>query len=340
MVHTSTSSSTMNGYGRFSKGYRINISGGYGNIQATLELYTSETATKPTDTLNVAYRAIDYSVSYTGYSNTSDVYRTKIIIQDEAGNVVEFVISLKDLSVISKTELEGECENLTAENNIAYINTYGFGKYTCAKCNKVVYKDCAGNILEVADLVLSSDGTSVMSCNNVDTAELLIIPDSVTSFADDKLFVYCDSLQYVWIGKNINKLNFQGAPIKHIYIPASTTVHLYDCDNLDTVIWADGIINVDEYGIYSGCVGRTLCFSTVTSIVVPISISKIKEGVFWNTKLTTLYYMGSAEEWNKIDIEVEQNEGLLNATRYYYSETEPTSSGNYWHYIDGVPTIW
>ena len=332
----------MNGYGRFSKGYRINISGGYGNIQATLELYTSETATKPTDTLNVAYRAIDYSVSYTGYSNTSDVYRTKIIIQDEAGNVVEFVISLKDLSVISKTELEGECENLTAENNIAYINTYGFGKYTCAKCNKVVYKDCDGNILEVADLVLSSDGTSVMSCNNVDTAELLIIPDSVTSFADDKLFVYCDSLQYVWIGKNINKLNFQGAPIKQIYIPSSTTVSLYDCDNLDIVIWDNGVEKISCYGsTYSGTIGRNLKYSSIKSIVIPVSVTKIESGVFSNTtEFTTVFYMGTAQEWNNITIESEENTYLLEATRYYYSETEPTDSGNYWHYVDGVPTIW
>ena len=25
---------------------------------------------------------------------------------------------------------------------------------------------------------------------------------------------------------------------------------------------------------------------------------------------------------------------------YFYSEIEPTESGNYWHYVDGEPTIW
>lgn len=29
-----------------------------------------------------------------------------------------------------------------------------------------------------------------------------------------------------------------------------------------------------------------------------------------------------------------------NATVYYYSETEPTDAGDYWHYVDGVPTVW
>ncbi len=34
------------------------------------------------------------------------------------------------------------------------------------------------------------------------------------------------------------------------------------------------------------------------------------------------------------------NNKLLNATRYYYSATAPTTSGNYWHYVNGKPTPW
>lgn len=29
-----------------------------------------------------------------------------------------------------------------------------------------------------------------------------------------------------------------------------------------------------------------------------------------------------------------------NCPVYWYSESEPTSSGNYWHYVDGVVTKW
>ena len=28
------------------------------------------------------------------------------------------------------------------------------------------------------------------------------------------------------------------------------------------------------------------------------------------------------------------------ATIYYYSETQPTTEGNYWRYVDGIPTAW
>ena len=37
---------------------------------------------------------------------------------------------------------------------------------------------------------------------------------------------------------------------------------------------------------------------------------------------------------------VTENGKELQKRRYYYSETAPTDSGNYWHYVNGVPTIW
>jgi hypothetical protein len=30
----------------------------------------------------------------------------------------------------------------------------------------------------------------------------------------------------------------------------------------------------------------------------------------------------------------------VNATRYYYSETEPTEEGNFWHWVDGEVVVW
>ena len=50
--------------------------------------------------------------------------------------------------------------------------------------------------------------------------------------------------------------------------------------------------------------------------------------------------MGTEKEWNAIDIEKDGNLYLIEATRYYYSENKPAAEGNYWHYVDGVPTIW
>jgi hypothetical protein len=55
--------------------------------------------------------------------------------------------------------------------------------------------------------------------------------------------------------------------------------------------------------------------------------------------LTTVYYTGTAETWSKISIGSD-NTDLTSATVYYYSDTQPTADGNWWHYVDGVPTVW
>jgi len=55
-----------------------------------------------------------------------------------------------------------------------------------------------------------------------------------------------------------------------------------------------------------------------------------------------VYYEGTEEEWARVNInnEYNANKALNNATKYFYSENEPTTEGNYWHYVDGVVTKW
>ncbi len=44
--------------------------------------------------------------------------------------------------------------------------------------------------------------------------------------------------------------------------------------------------------------------------------------------LTSVYYKGTVVEWNAITIDW-NNDKLGSTTRYYYSETEPTTDVNY-----------
>jgi hypothetical protein len=55
--------------------------------------------------------------------------------------------------------------------------------------------------------------------------------------------------------------------------------------------------------------------------------------------LTSVYYKGKPEEWSKISGGFDDR--LTYATRYYYSENEPATTGNFWRYDEnGEIVVW
>lgn len=79
-----------------------------------------------------------------------------------------------------------------------------------------------------------------------------------------------------------------------------------------------------------GWTERTFDLPQCTSVYVP----KNENGLL-------VFYGGeNIEAWNQIDIHETGNNGLENPGIYYYSETEPSEDDQYWHYVDGVPTVW
>ena len=78
---------------------------------------------------------------------------------------------------------------------------------------------------------------------------------------------------------------------------------------------------------------------SLTSIVLPKTLVSVEDHAFHRSALANVYYMGTESEWNAIVFDTD-NEKLLEATRYYYSETQPTEDGNFWQYVDGEIVVW
>lgn len=84
-----------------------------------------------------------------------------------------------------------------------------------------------------------------------------------------------------------------------------------------------------------------------TVVILSKEIKEIASYGFYNCKFDTVYFTGTREEWNAMNIGYadegyEEYDALNTVAVYCYSETAPSGEGNYWRYAsDGVtPVKW
>ena len=81
--------------------------------------------------------------------------------------------------------------------------------------------------------------------------------------------------------------------------------------------------------------------SSAESLVIRADTVGIAGGVFGSdSSLKTVYYLERQTAYNKIKFNSKDNSAIISARIYFFVETKPNSSGSFWHYVDGVPTVW
>ena len=77
-------------------------------------------------------------------------------------------------------------------------------------------------------------------------------------------------------------------------------------------------------------------------IIIPDSILAVGINAFASCNdLESIYYLGSEEQLTRLMSNVaEGNSAFTSAKVYIYSETQPEVEGDFWRYVDGVPTVW
>lgn len=121
-----------------------------------------------------------------------------------------------------------------------------------------------------------------------------------------------------------------------------TLYNFYEDDmesDVNYLIVADTCNGKPVTEIRSGCFQNHGIFGG--GIVIPTTITKFGNSAFNHTYLKNIYYMGTEDQWNAISgLDMSGLNSVYNLTVYYYSETALTAAGNYWHYVEGVPTVW
>ena len=221
------------------------------------------------------------------------------------------------------------CESLGAIEIPDSTTLIGFEAFKgCIKLEEVVIGDGVTTIesyaftdcTDLKSVVLGKkveriDDCAFYACESL--AEITI-PDSVTSIGASA-FWRCHGLKSVAFGENskLEKIEDRAFELCEslgaIEIPNSATLIGYNafsrCKNLENVIIGKGVTKIGGYAFYE----------------CPYVIR--------------LYYKGTIDEWNSIDIEDHQYP--LNVTPYCYSKASPSKEGDYWYYDDdGNPKVW
>lgn len=175
-----------------------------------------------------------------------------------------------------------------------------------------------------------------------------VIPDTITYDSTDvsvieimfNAFTAQNTLETITLGANIKTIGYSA---------------FMSCKSLNTVYLNEGLTTIDGYAFAK---------SSITTITIPESVTDIepanfldctnlesvillskdisigKESFSNNTSFKYLYFYGTKEEYETLNINDSNNTYLTSDTIYYYSETKPIESGNYWYYNQGNVEIW
>ena len=154
---------------------------------------------------------------------------------------------------------------------------------------------------------VSNLGTALSGCS----FETFYLPESIKGALPPHMFSGFEVDEIV-LHNGITDIGsaFSNSKIKRITIPES-------------------VRSIDEMA-FSGC-------NNLEYVILPSTLRNIGGCAFLNGYIIDVFYNGNATDYERVS---KVSDSLSGAKLYYYSETAPTESGNFWHYVGDVPTKW
>ena len=228
---------------------------------------------------------------------------------------------------------------ITVPRSIVYIGENAF--YNCSLLKNVYY---GGDIESWLDIKFANNAARPVASGAtvyIDGTAVneLVIPESVTVI---KPYAFCNwtSIRKIVIGTHVTEISegaFINTGVSELIIEEGVKTignnAFQNCDSLYSVKIPESVTSIGDYAFYE-------C-SYLNSVIIPKSVASTGKYAFVYTRLYTVYYMGTAEEWANVLKDETDYQINLNVTVYCYSEETPAESGNYWHYDnEGNPAVW
>ena len=131
-------------------------------------------------------------------------------------------------------------------------------------------------------------------------------------------FEGCTHLQTLKLGKGLTSIPYRC---------------FYGATELGALDIPEGVTVIEE-NAFSSCTSMQI-------IVLPSTLTMVEDSAFLDaSSLAAVFFRGTEEQFDAMDIS-ENNDELLNAKVYFYSESQPTESGDFWHYDkSNTPVLW
>lgn len=264
----------------------------------------------------------------------------------------------------------GECTD-----NIVYIPKSIDG-YTVTKIGNKAFDNCTA----ITQFIISSTVTTIEDrafqyCTGITE---FTVPENITSIGD-QIFYGCSSLTTIycnseagnlsmWQNPSVRKVvfgdNLTGIPefkncshIEEIILSKNAQSLGYrnkfeGCTNLTSINLPNSITDFGEY-VFEGAGLKYIKFPSSATylenftrslpyleyVIIPVSLRYILGQTFDCTTGYKTFYLGTQSDWDYISISDEAS--TIKSDVYFYSETQPTSEGKWWHYdTGGTPLIW
>ena len=224
------------------------------------------------------------------------------------------VISIGDSAFRSCSALE----SVTIPNSVTSIGSYAF-----SGCSTLTSVTIGNSVTTIGDYAFSSTAL-----------ESVVIPDSVIAIGS-YAFSECFSLTNATIGDGVRTIGlgafYYSSRLTSVTI-GNNVVSIGDgafcATSLTSVTIPDSVISIGD-GAFSGC-------ASLTSIIISNNVTSIGVNAFLDCTSLTIYCESTSQpsgwdsSWNG-----------SNRPVYWYSESKPSTSGNYWYYgTDGKITTW
>ena len=293
-----------------------------------------------------------YTVVGIGYCNDTDLiipatYRG-LPVTAIGSNAFESVRSFKSVSIPASVTTIGE--KAFAHCGVTSV-TFATNSQLTTVDRYAFFSSSSLQSIALPDGVTTIGKAAFNGCNNITS---ISIPDSVTTIEnraldfDSSAFTVYNNAKYLGNSTNPYLVLVRATDTSITTCNIHTNAKLIyafafeDCTLLTSVTIPDSVTIIGNSVFYK-------C-DALESLIIGSGVTSIGDGIIYyesyDAKLTSVYYGGTAEDWNKIAIG-EYNGNLTDATRYYYSETVPALNedetaydGNYWHFVEGEIVIW